>query len=227
MSSPFPGMDPYLEAPGLWPLFHHQMVVGLAEVLQPSLGERYRLQFGTRAYTTEMPLFTSVVREEHHESFAEVRQRSNNRLVTLVELISPTNRKSAEGRYEYLARRDAARKQGANLVESDLVLQGQSCLDLSTEGLPEFDYAVSVCRATRPDRYELYTTTVQKKLPRIRVPLASDDRDLVVDVQAVFTRCYGRFLAGKVDYQKPPPARLKDVDEQWMDHLLREQKLRM
>src|SRR5262249_14236581 len=178
MSSPFPGMDPYLEAPGVWPLFHHQMIVGLAEVLQPSLGERYRLQFGTRVYTTEMPLFTSVVREEHHESFADVRQRSNNRLLTLGNLFTPPNANTSEGRTESLSRRDAARKQGANLVELDLVLQGRSCLDLSTEGLPEFDYAVSVCRATRPDRYELYTTTVQKKLPRIRVTQASDHRAL-------------------------------------------------
>src|SRR5215471_17594786 len=108
MSSPFPGMDPYLEAPTLWPLFHHQMIVGLAEVLQPSLADRYRLQFGTRVYATELPLFTSVIREEHHETFGEVRQRSNGRLITLLELISPTNRTTTLGREEYIARREDA-----------------------------------------------------------------------------------------------------------------------
>jgi hypothetical protein len=226
MSSPFPGMDPYLEAEPHWALFHHQMIVGLGEVLQPSLGDRYRLQFGTRTYTTEMPLFTSVLREEHHESFAEVRQRTGNRLVTLIELISPANRLQPQGKQEYLNRREHARRQGCNLVEMDLVLQGQPCVDLATEGLPPFDYSVSVCRATRMDRYELYTTTIQKRLPRIRVPLASDDRDLVVDLQAVLTRCYARFFAGKIDYVKDPPARLKEEDRKWVEQLLKEQKLR-
>ncbi len=226
MSSPFPGMDPYLEAPALWPLFHHQMIVGLAEVLQPSLADRYRLQFGTRVYSTELPLFTSIIREEHHETFGELRQRSNGRLVTLLELISPTNRVTTIGRDEYSARRDDARKQGANLVECDLVLQGQTCLDVPDDMLAECDYAVAISRGGRPEPPDLVGLSLQKKLPRIRVPLAGDDRDLVVDVQAVFTRCYTRYLANKVDYKKDPPAKLKATDAQWMDQMLREQGVR-
>ena len=28
MPSPFPGMDPYLENPGLWPVVHHRLIKG-------------------------------------------------------------------------------------------------------------------------------------------------------------------------------------------------------
>ena len=122
----------------------------------------------------------------------------------MVDIVSPANRTTPAGRKDYLTRREEFRRACAHLVELDLVLQGQSCLDLSAEGLPDWDYVVSVCRAQQPDRYEVYTTTLQKRLPRFRLPLASDDRDTVVDLQAVFPRCYEQLFAGQIDYQKDP-----------------------
>src|SRR5262249_39252306 len=107
------------------------------------------------------------------------------------------------------------------------VLQGQPMLDYSREGLPEWDYAVTVTRSTQPERYEIYTATLQKRLPRFRLPLASDDRDTVLDLHAAFTRCYdqGNFVA-KIDYQRDPTTSLDDADREWLDDLLRQQKLR-
>src|SRR5207244_2162647 len=80
MGSPFPGMDPFLEEEPLWPTFHHQLVTCLYQILIPGLVDRYRARVGQRHYTTEQPLFTSVLREEHHEEYIEVRQRSDGRL---------------------------------------------------------------------------------------------------------------------------------------------------
>ena len=79
MPSPFPGMDPYLEDDGLWPVFHHQLVMCLYQILLPGLVDRYRARVGQRHYLTEQALFTSVVREEHHEDYIEVRQRTDGR----------------------------------------------------------------------------------------------------------------------------------------------------
>ncbi len=64
MSSPFPGMNPYLEATALWPLFHQQLVTSLYQMLLPGLVDRYRSRLVPRIYTCEMPLFTSIVRED-------------------------------------------------------------------------------------------------------------------------------------------------------------------
>jgi hypothetical protein len=41
MPSPFPGMDPYLESPAIWPDFHQTFVVNLKAALQPTLPEPY------------------------------------------------------------------------------------------------------------------------------------------------------------------------------------------
>src|SRR4051812_38225109 len=129
MPSPFPGMDPYLEDEALWPAFHHQLVLSLYQVLLPGLVDRYRARVAQRHYVTEQALFTSVLRDEHHEDYVEVRQRQDGRLVTLVEVVSPPNKRTMRARPAYLDKRREARTAGASLVEIDLVLQGSPTLD--------------------------------------------------------------------------------------------------
>ncbi|HBI44318.1 MAG TPA: hypothetical protein DDY78_15925 [Planctomycetales bacterium] len=227
MPSPFPGMDPYLEDDGLWPVFHHQLVMCLYQILLPGLVDRYRARVAQRRYATEQALFTSVVREEHHEDLVEVRQRSDGRLITLLEVVSPANKTTTSGREAYLAKRREGRNAKANLVEIDLVLQGAPTLEYSRDGLPDWDYAVTVTRATQPERFEIYTATLQKRLPRFRLPLAVDDRDTVLDLHTAFTRCYDQGgFAAKIDYKRDPATPLADEDRRWLDDVLKQQKLR-
>src|SRR5262245_9875625 len=126
-----------------------------------------------------------------------------------------------------MEKRREAKQGGASLVEVDLMLQGQPPLEYSRAGLPDWDYAVTVTRATQPERYEIYTATLQKRLPRFRLPLAADDRDTVLDLHAAFTRCYDQSnFAAKIDYQRNPPTTVSDEDRQWLHDLLKQQKLR-
>jgi hypothetical protein len=228
-------MDPYLESDKFWPVFQHQLVACLYQMLLPGLVDRYKARVGHRKYTTEIALFTSVDRVEHHEQFIEIRQRNDTRLVTLLDVISPANKTTTAGRQAYVDKRNEARAASAGIVEIDLVLQGKDggsnrlepLHDYSREGLPDWDYAVTVTRATQPDRHEIYTSTLQKRLPRFRLPLASDDRDTVVDLQTAFNRCYDQGgFAQMLDYQRDPPYKLDDDDLRFVDELLRQQKLR-
>ena len=227
MTCPFPGMDPYLEGEELWSAFHHQLVTCLYQIILPGLVDRYRARVSQRHYVTEQALFTSLVREERDEEYMEIRQRGEGRLVTLVDLVSPTNKTTSAGRQAYLAKRHEGKLAGANLVEIDLVLQGQTMLDYPRDGLPDWDYAVTVTRAARPERFEVYTSTLQKRLPRFKLPLAGDDRDTWVDLHAAFTRCYeqGGFTS-KINYQRDPCTALTAADREWLDDLLKQQKLR-
>jgi len=227
MPSPFPGMDPYLEEDKLWPAFQHHLVMSLYQLLLPGLADRYRARVGQRHYVTEQILFTSIQREEHQEEYVEIRQRSDGRLVTLLDVASPANKTTPAGRRVYLDKREEGKKANANLVEIDVVLQGQPMLEYSRDGLPDWDYAVTVTRARQPERYEIYTATLQKKLPRFRLPLAADDRDHVLDLHIAFSRCYdqGGFDA-QIDYERDPTIPLCDEDKRWLDELLKQQKLR-
>lgn len=229
MPSPFPGMDPYLEDARLWPAFQHQLLACLYQILLPGLVDRYRARVGTRAYVSEMPLFTSIIREQYAEEFIEIRNRSDGKLVTLLEVVSPANKTTPAGRQAYLDARQAAVHQRAGIAEIDLVMQGKPTLTYSRDGLPEYDHAVTVTRANAPDRYEIYTATLQKRLPKFKLPLAADDRDALLDLQAAFTRAYdlGSF-ANQINYQAPPPpdVPLTDAYKTWAAELLKQMKLR-
>lgn len=227
MPSPFPGMDPFLEEEKLWPAFHQHLVQSLYQMLLPGLMDRYRARVLHREYVLEQALFTSVVREPRQEPFIEIRQRTDGKLVTILDVVSPTNRTSSKGRDEFLGRRLESRRMAASSVEIDLVLQGTSLHDYSREGLPDWDYAVTVVRSSRPEQYEIYTATLQKRLPRFRLPLSSDDRDTVVDLQAAFQRAFdqGDFVT-QIAYDKDPTTTLSDTQRRYLDEKLRDGKLR-
>jgi hypothetical protein len=184
-------MDPYLEAPDLWPLFQAAFVTCLRETL--ALAGPYQARVRERCYRDEPEQYVEIVRP------------SNEGLVTLVDVVSPSNKTTSAGREAYLSTRQQAKATGASLVEIDLVLQGQPTLEFSRDGLPPWDYAVTVVRVSSPERYEIYTATLQKRLPRFRLPLAAGDRDSVVDLQSVFARCYDQADFGdRINYRDAP-----------------------
>jgi hypothetical protein len=217
MPSPFPGMDPFLEAADLWPDFHRHLIGVLHQIIVPRLADRYDAPLRRRQYTAG----NAGAVEPRAEDFIEVRERASGKPVTLLDVLSPANKATDAGRRAYLASSQEGREAGANLVEVDLILQGSPTLDYSRDGLPSWNYAVTVSRATQPERYEIYTATLRKRLPRFRLPLSADDRDTVVDLQTAFTRCYddGSFSTS-VDYEPEPPPPLGEEDGHWLDEIL-------
>jgi hypothetical protein len=219
MPSPFPGMDPYLEEERSWPEFQHLLVRTLQHVLTPSLPQGYQVHTAERRYDTG--------HGEGHEEYLEVRGGADGRLVTLLDIASPANKTAPAGRAACLSAQQQAMEAGANLVEVDLVLGGEPLMEYSRERLAAHDYVVVVHRAQQPGRYEVYANTLQKRLPRFRLPLGPADRDLVVDLQAVLGRCYeqGGF-AGRIDYRRDPAVPLRAETRSWLAEFLRAQGLR-
>lgn len=54
MPSPFPGMDPYLERPALWPDVHNGLIAAIQLSLAPQVRPRYYVAIEERVYLTEM-----------------------------------------------------------------------------------------------------------------------------------------------------------------------------
>jgi hypothetical protein len=50
MRSPFPGMDPYLEHPALWPDVHNSLIAALRDALAPLVAPRYYVGLERRTY---------------------------------------------------------------------------------------------------------------------------------------------------------------------------------
>jgi hypothetical protein len=53
MTSPFPGMDPYLEQPIFWSSFHFRLIGAIAAALTPQLSDQYYVEVETRTYQSE------------------------------------------------------------------------------------------------------------------------------------------------------------------------------
>lgn len=68
---------------------------------------------------------------------------------------------------------------------------------------------------------------MRRRLPCIGVPLAHDDPDVALDVQAIFNRLYDEGgYARRIDYRRAPPVPLADDDATWAAALLHERGVR-
>jgi hypothetical protein len=162
---------------------------------------------------------------ERREAFLTIRDASSLEVVTIIELLSPGNKRpGGEGRREYLRKREEVLSSETHLVELDLLRGGQRLPTVNP--LPPGDAFVFVCRAERPYQAEVYACGLRQPLPHIPVPLAGSDADVEVDLQAVFTATYDR--AGydySLDYSRQVQPPFNEAEADWADRLLREKRL--
>lgn len=177
------------------------------------------------------PVIVELVSELiQRQSFIKIVDRTRERLVTVIELLSPSNKRTGEWRTAYLQKQLAYLEADVNLVEVDLLRQGEHTVAVpayALSSLPPFYGIISVWRGHLPRRFEVYPVVLPKRLPRIAVPLLPEDEDVGLDLPWVFNRCYetGRY-ALDIDYPQPPPVPLTDEEQRWLDGWLKEKGLR-
>jgi hypothetical protein len=158
---------------------------------------------------------------EVRETWIEVYQLPDMELVTVVEILSPSN-KSGSGRQDYLAKRNALIDRPINLVEIDLLLGGNRVP--MERLLPPGDYYAVVARAARRPYGDVYAWTVRDPLPRLPVPLRAPDPDVWLDLAEAFAMTYDRGGYRRVmRYGVPLPASLPIAAEAraWAEGLVR------
>ncbi len=163
MSSPFPGMDPYLENPAFWSDFHARFINYWSDALAEILPDQYEARID------------EIEEEERHERWIEIIHRPERSLVAVLELLSPAN-KEEPGRSDYLAKRNALLRHPVHLVELDLLIGGQR-LPLE-QNLPPGDYYALVSRGNRRPECQVYHWTMRQPLPAIPIPLLPSDPDV-------------------------------------------------
>lgn len=260
MASIFPGMDPYLEGPATWPGLHASLIIGIKRYLQPHLLPKYYAEAGERLYIEnaqhsiypDVAIFkrslagiretsSTVVADEprvvysdyqQREHFLEIREVSSNEVVSIIEVLSPSNKKpGANGRDLYLRKQQEVLASSVHLIEIDLLRDGVATVTAAPGrllGKGHYDYVVCVSRSDRRGEIEVYTSCMQQRLPRPKIPLRPSDDDLTLDLTPVFVQCYEEGGYGyRLDYTAPPPApKLIPEDEAWLDSLLSSAGLR-
>ncbi|HVA50289.1 MAG TPA: DUF4058 family protein [Pirellulales bacterium] len=262
MSSPFPGMDPFLEHPDIFPDLHDRLNTHLSEVLQVGLPSPYYAVIGRRTWIEVSQRYigpdvqvqrsrggsppvehlsggvaiaavkAKVVRvphDERRETFLEVyvRQGSDKRLVTSIEILSLTNKTPGEhGRELYLRKQREILGSKVHLVEIDLLRGGEHstavpCQCVLAEVGP-FDYHVCVHHFDNLEDYFVYPIQLDERLPQIAIPLLPGDPAVIIDLQAVLDHCYDAGpYAREVNYQADalvPP--LRADKEEWAKGVL-------
>ena len=153
------------------------------------------------------------------EAYLTIRSRDNEEVVTVIEVLSPTNKLSRDGRTEYLNKRHAVLHSEANLVEIDLLRGGRRLP--TVERLPQGDYFAFVTRVERRPQVDVYSWPLDRRLSTIPIPLSEGDPDVQLDLQVVFDTTYDR--AGydyALKYSKPIDPPLSESQQAWVaEHL--------
>jgi hypothetical protein len=175
-----------------------------------------------------------VVDAEHEpvvETFIEIIDReSGNRVVTVVEFLSPANKSPGRNRKQYLRKQREVCTSSANLVEIDLNRYGTHTLAFPLGHIKpkgRAGYMTCVRRATVSDKAEVYLMFLWSRLPVVKVPLRPGDADAPLDLQALVEQCYRNGgYEGTLDYSVDPDPRLLGEERVWADEHLHELGLR-
>lgn len=148
---------------------------------------------------------------ERH-AYIEILDRQSRQLVTMIEVLSPSNKRFGPDREQYLMKRTAVMFSSASIVEIDLLRGGPR---LPLEDLPTCDYCVSVYRKSQWPEVEAWPIALRSELPVIPVPLKGDFPDAQLDLKALLDRVYD--AAGYEDYlyESPPEPPLEPADALW------------
>ena len=184
-------------------------------------------QLQTEILGADDPMLIELDDPSVHESYIEILDRqSGQRVVTVIEVLSPTNKLPGAGRDAYLTKQKDVWNSTVHLVEIDLLRGGEHTVlvpEWMVRDRRDYDYLVSVNRATNVRRrYETYPRSLRERLPRIGIPLAEGDRDVVLDVQAVVAQTYdaGSYQA-RLHYDQPCIPPLREADQAWANDLIR------
>jgi hypothetical protein len=149
----------------------------------------------------------------------EIRDVAERRLVTCIEVLSPTN-KRGPGREEYAAKRFQILSGTAHLVEIDLLRVGTRFP--TAQPLPAVPYFVFVSRAGRRFEVEVWPISLEQPLPVVTVPLLPDDAPVLLDLQQALAIVYDIIGYDElVDYRQPPPGPLTPAETSWVEEQLR------
>jgi len=153
--------------------------------------------------------------EQH--SYLEIRDRRSRELITVIELLSPSNKRLGPDREQYLGKRLQFLHSSVHLVEIDLLRGGPR---LPVDELEECDYYALVSRWQDRPRTAVWPIRLRDPLPILPIPLRAPDPNARLDLQAVLHRLYDE--AGYADYiyTGTPQPPLSAEDDAWARSLV-------
>jgi len=144
-----------------------------------------------------------------------IQTNDGKKILTAIELLSPSNKDGGKDQDSYLAKRNQYLASGTNLVEIDLLRAGVR-LPFGYPSPPSADYYILVSAAVRRPKTSVWALTMRQRIPVVGVPLNEKWSDVPLDLRSCLQKIYdeGRF-GNKADYTKPAVPPLNQPDAEW------------
>lgn len=172
---------------------------------------------GTAVAVRPAPVVATIPRAPRKLRRLAVVDTRSRVLVTVVEMLSPSNKDRGADREQYLRKRIEVILNGANLVELDL-LRGGPPLPLS--GRTRHDYRVMVGRRAEWPEVGVWPIRLRDRLPVIPVPLTAGVAEPEIDLQAVFDQTFTEGGYEHYIYRGDPDPPLPAADATWAEALV-------
>jgi hypothetical protein len=162
-----------------------------------------------------LPLLETV-----RQGYLEVREIATGQVITVIEVLSPVNKRPGKGRNDYENKRALILESSSNLVEIDLLRQWQP---LPIEGNPiQSNYRILVSPQEKRPQADLYAFNLADRIPCFALPLRAEDTEPVVNLRSFLDGIYNRSGYGFViDYSQPTVPPLSDNDQAWAENWLK------
>ncbi len=160
---------------------------------------------------------------EVHEARLRILDRDSQRVITVIEFLSPANKvRGSGGRESYEQKRKDVLSCEASFVEIDLLRTGERPPS-PRNGIGPYDYLVQVWRWTG-ERHRIFAwpMLLEERLKVIPIPVRPEDPDGTLDLQSVLNTAYDR--AGydvRVNYGRHPAVLLPPEQARWADEHLK------
>jgi hypothetical protein len=167
------------------------------------------------------------ISSEVKERYLEVCDTATNSVVTVIELLSPVNKRSGKGRATYEDKRQKILESTAHLVEIDL-LRAFAPMPLRQNNIP-WDYRILISRSEQRPDANLYGFNLPEPIPYFPLPLKNPEESIAplappviaINLQNILEALYDR--AGyeyRIDYQQPVPSpTLSPENQAWIAQL--------
>lgn len=213
MPAPFLGMDPYLEQYGIWNQIQIDLIVQIQYYLARLLRPKYVVAIGMRTF------FTDLSPDEEKERYLEVRDRVSGEAITVIEILSLTNKTSHRRRY--LRKRREILGSETNLVEIDL-LRADAPMPM-TGKMPATHYRILVSRAWERPYAQALLFNIPQPIPDTPIPLRQGEDEPALPLNQLLHEIYdegGYDLMLK--YDRPPETPLDSATAVWAAGLFEE-----
>ncbi|MFM9264428.1 DUF4058 family protein [Tychonema sp. BBK16] len=158
---------------------------------------------------------------ELKETYLQVVEIETKQVVTVIEVLSPANKRPGKGREIYERKREKVFSSNSHLVEIDLLRSYQPLPVFGND--IEASYRILVSRANQKPLGDLYLFNLPDIIPQFPLPLRAGDVEPIVDLQALLNGVYDRAAYDfRIDYTAAPVVALSEADAAWADSWLEE-----